>query len=210
MINFEKEHKTNRLVVIVFAILCTIVIGSVTFVFYDTYTKAKESLYVLVDGNALQQAMRRNTMDNRPVEMRNHIRTFMSYLFTFNPDRSSINNNIKKALELSDESVKNFIDNLTEQKYYDKAISGNISHELTLDTSSIKLDLSGYPYKVTVIGEIQLVRSSKIEIRELICTMDIRNLPNRTDNNPHGLIIEKFFVQQNEKIKEFNRDQHEK
>ena len=185
---------------------CSVFVISVSIAFYSLYKKSQDSIYVLVDGNALQLAMRRNTTDNRPVEIRSHITTLMNYLFTFNPDSKDIENNIKKAYELSDNSVKEFVDNLTEQKYYNRIISSNISQKLKLDTNSIQLDLSNYPYKVYINAKLEMIRPSNITIRELKASMNVRNLPNRSDNNPHALLVENFTVLSNETIKTLNRN----
>lgn len=205
MINLEKEHKRNRTIIYAFMIFCSVVVIGVCGAFYKLYTKSLDSIYVLVDGNALQVAMRRNTTDNRPVEIKSHVRTLMNYLFTFNPDSKDIENNIKKAYELSDNSVKEFVDNLTEQKYYNRVISSNISQKLKLDTNSIQLDLSNYPYKVFVSGEIEMIRPTNITIREIKVSMNLRNLPNRSDNNPHALLVENFTVVSNKTVKSLNR-----
>lgn len=205
MINLEKEHKKNRTIILCFMIFCSLAVVSISAVFYNIYTKSLDSIYVLVDGNALQVAMRRNTADNRPVEIKSHVKTVMNYLFTFNPDSKDIENNIKKAYELSDNSVKEFVDNLTEQKYYNRVISSNISQKLKLDTNSIQLDLSNYPYKAFVSGEIEMIRPTNITIREIKVSMDVRNLPNRSDNNPHALLVENFTVISNKTIRTLNR-----
>ena len=205
MINLEKEHRKNRVIIISFMVFCSVFVIGVSFAFYSLYTKAQDSIYVLVDGNALQLAMRRNTQDNRPVEIRSHVSTLMDYIFTFNPDSKDIESNIAKAYELSDNSVKEFVDNLKEQKYYNRIIASNISQRLKLDTNSIQLDVSNYPYKVFVQGELELIRPSNITIREIKASMDIRNLPNRSDNNPHGLLVENFTVLSTKDIRSLNR-----
>jgi len=74
-----------------------------------------------------------------------------------------------------------------------------------LDTDGIRLDLSGYPYRVSVSGEIEMVRPSNITVREIKVSMDVRNLPNRSDNNPHALLVENFSVTSNRTVRSVNR-----
>lgn len=205
MLNIEKEHKTNRMVAIV-AIVGSILFSS--FVFFYTNNeirKVRESIWVLVNGNAIETAMRRNTLDNRPVEIRGHIRVFMQKLFTFSPDGQQIEANIADAFELSDQSVKEFVNLLKEQKYYDQIIASSASQKLELDTAGIVVDLTSYPYKALVKGELEIVRPSNITVRELVCSMDIRNLPERSDRNTHGLMIENFVVNSNKTIRSVSR-----
>jgi len=205
MVNLEREHRRNRTAIIAFMAFCSVVVAGVSAAFYALYVKSQDSIYVLVDGNALQLAMRRNTADNRPVEIRSHVGTLMHHLFTFNPDAKDIEDGIAKAYELSDNSVKDFVDNLKEQKYYNRIISSNISQRFSLDTDGIRLDLSGYPYRVSVSGEIEMVRPSNITVREIKVSMDVRNLPNRSDNNPHALLVENFSVLSNRTVRSVNR-----
>ncbi|MEC3881832.1 conjugative transposon protein TraK [Parapedobacter sp. 10938] len=205
MLNIEKEHKTNRMIAIV-AIVGSILFSG--FVFLYTHTeikKVRESIWVLVNGNALEMAMRHNTLDNRPVEIRSHIRIFMDKLFTFSPDGKQIEANIEDAFELSDQSVRSFVNLLKEQKYYDQIIASSASQKLELDTAGIVVDLTSYPYKALVKGTLEIVRPSNVTVRELVCSMDIRNLPERSDRNTHGLMIENFVVNSNETIRSVSR-----
>jgi len=205
MVNLEREHRRNRTVIITFMVFCSVFVVGVSMAFYALYVKSQDSIYVLVDGNALQLAMRRNTADNRPVEIRSHVGSLMDYLFTFNPDAKDIENGIAKAYELSDNSVKEFVDNLKEQKYYNRVISSNISQRFRPSEDGIQLDLSSYPYRVSVSGEIEMVRPSNITVRELKVSMEVRNLPNRSDNNPHALLVENFSVTSNRTVRSVNR-----
>lgn len=205
MLNIEKEHKSNRIIAIVAIVGSIIFSGGIFFYTQNEISKVRESIWVLVNGNALEMAMRRNTLDNRPVEIRSHIRIFMDKLFTFSPDGQQIESNIADAFELSDQSVKSFVNLLKEQKYYDQIIASSASQKLELDTAGIVVDLTSYPYKALVKGTLEIVRPSNITVRELICSMDLRNLPERSDRNIHGLLIENFVVNSNKTIKSVSR-----
>lgn len=207
LVDIDKQNKSNRVITL------AAVIGSLLFAagafFYSNYRidKAQNSIWVLVNGKALELAMRHSTLDNRPVEVVNHVTNIMSYLFTLTPDADAIENNIQRALELGDYSVKKFTDELREQKYYNNIISGNVTQAIKIDSSSIKVDYSVYPYKVAVNARLEIIRPSNITIREIVCTMNVRNLEERTQKNAHGLLVEKFDAVSNNTIKSYTRDE---
>lgn len=202
--NIDKEHKRNRLIVFTVLVLSFGFAGYTFFTSNSLVEDNRSKIYTLVNGNALLLATRKDAQDNRPAEVRHHIKMFMELLFTLSPDKSQIEQNISQALYLGDNSIKQFRDRLQEQKYYDKLISSNASQTIKLDSNSIQVDFANYPYLAIVKVQQEIVRPSTITIKELTCTMTLRNI-SRSDNNPHGLLIEKFEVPSNNTIQTYDR-----
>jgi conjugative transposon TraK protein len=113
-----------------------------------------------------------------------------------------MNRNIEQALFLGDGSVSRFFDHLKEQKYYDQIIASSVSAHFRMD--SIALDYAHYPYRATVYGHQEIIKSTTLSIRELVCSCTLRNVP-RSDNNSHGLLIENFLVLSNKEIQVLDR-----
>ena len=160
---------------------------------YQSSDNFKNHIYVLANGKALE-AIASDRKDNIPVECRDHIKVFHEDFFNLDPDDKQIQATITKALYLADGSAKTAYDNLKEAGYYNNLISGNISQQITLD--SIRLDINQYPYAFTCYATEKLVRSTSTTTRSLVTQGFLRNV-SRSDNNPHGFLIEKWETLEN-------------
>jgi conjugative transposon TraK protein len=130
------------------------------------------------------------------------VRTFHHHFITLDPDDKVIQANIAKALYLADASAKKQYDNLKENRYYSNVISGNISQEIDID--SIRIDINQYPFYFRCFARQRLIRTTSIVTRSLVTEGYLRNV-SRSDNNPHGFLIEKWNTLENQDIKTENR-----
>lgn len=166
----------------------------VCFCIYQSFVlvdRAQNRVLILYNGKALE-AFASDRKANLPVELRDHIKSFHEYFFNLSPDDKAIQTGVSKALYLADESAKKQYDNLRESGYYNNIISANISQEVEID--SIRLDLDKYPYSFTCYARQLLTRSSSTATRKLITRGKIRDLKSRTDNNPHGFLIQSLEI----------------
>ena len=161
----------------------------------------EERIYILSNGKALE-AWSAERRDNMPVEARDHVRMFHHYFFSLDPDDRVIEANVTKALYLADVSAKRQYDNLKESRFYSNIISGNISQEIVTD--SIQVDINQYPFYFRSYAKQKLIRTTSIVTRSLVTEGYLRNV-SRSDNNPHGFLIEKWRTLENKDIKTENR-----
>jgi len=184
-----------------------IVAGSFTicsYAIYKTYQvmqASKQTMYILANGKILE-AVAGERKENIPVEARDHIKMFHQYFFTLDPDDKVIQSNITKALYLADASAKTAYDNLRENGYYANVISGNISQTINVD--SIQLNINNYPFYWRCYATETITRSTSIVTRDLITEGYLRTV-SRSDNNPHGFLIEKWNTIENKDLKVQNR-----
>jgi len=164
---------------------------------YQVTEKSKETLYILANGKILE-AVAGERKDNIPVEARDHIKTFHQYFFTLDPDDKVIQANITKALYLADGSAKRTYDNFKESGYYANIISGNISQSIEVD--SIQVNISQYPFYWRCHATEKIIRATSIVTRDLITEGYLRSV-SRSDNNPHGFLIERWNTIENKDIK---------
>jgi conjugative transposon TraK protein len=129
------------------------------------------------------------------VELRDHIKVFHERFFNLSPDDKAIRKNVEKALYLADESAKKQFDNLKESGYFNNLIAANISQQIEVD--STMLDVSEYPYRFTCYATQELVRSSSRTHRRLVTKGEVRDLRQKTDNNPHGFLIQRWETLEN-------------
>jgi conjugative transposon TraK protein len=184
-----------------------LVIGCLILCCYSIYksaaaiNEAKQKIYILENGKILE-AFAAERKDNIPVEARDHIKMFHEYFFTLDPDDKVIQSNLTKALYLSDASAKHAYDNLKENGYYANVISGNISQQINID--SIQIDLKQYPFYFRCYATEKIIRPTSTVTRDLITEGYLRNV-SRSDNNPHGFLIERWNTIENKDIKIENR-----
>jgi len=154
---------------------------------------AQQRVYVLLNGKALE-AFSSERKDNIPVEARDHISMFHRYFFSLDPDDKAIEASVKKALYLADQSAKTLYDDLKEKGFYNGIVSGNISQELGID--SVRLNMDSYPYYFRFWGHQRIIRTTSIVYRLLVTEGYLRNI-GRSDNNPHGFLIERWRILDN-------------
>ena len=200
--NIENSFKQIRLYAIVFAVLC---IGVAGYAIWESYRFAelqRQKVYVLDNGKSLMLALAQDASINRPVEAREHVRRFHELFFTLAPDKSAIENNMKRAFNLADKSAFNYYKDLAEKGYYNRIISGNVQQRLEVD--SVVCNFETYPYAVKTYAKQIIIRSSNVTKRNLITSCYLVNSV-RSDTNPQGFNIEKFTVVQNNDLEIIER-----
>ncbi|QJD96102.1 conjugative transposon protein TraK [Mucilaginibacter robiniae] len=160
----------------------------------------ESKVYILYDGKVLE-AVAAGRKDNVAVEARDHVKTFHQLFFTLDPDEKVIQANLTKALYLADESAKKEYDNLSENGYYANIIAGNISQQIQVD--SVAVDLRSYPYAFKCYATQNIIRTTSTVTRSLITQGQLRNA-SRSDNNPHGFLIERWATLENRDLKVIN------
>ncbi len=164
--------------------------------------RSRQKIYVLDNGKSLLMALREDISENRDAEARDHVKRFHELFFTLEPDKDYIENNVREALYLADRSAMKQYQSFKENNVYNQVIASDIS--MTLKTDSIRLDYSSNPYLFKYYGKQKIVRTSNITIRNLESTGQLRNI-SRTDNNPHGFLIENWRITDNKDIETTRR-----
>jgi conjugative transposon TraK protein len=183
-------------------IICTLCICG--FALYENHAviaESQERIFILANGKALE-AYGADRKDNIPVEARDHISMFHHYFFSLDPDEKVITTNISKALYLADGSAKRQYENLKESGYYTSLISGNISQQIFID--SIVVSINSYPFYFRCLATEKLIRTTSVVTRTLITEGYLRNTE-RSDNNSHGFLIERWEIIENKDLKTENR-----
>lgn len=168
---------------------------------FNLVSQMQDRIYILANGKVLD-AYSSDRKDNVPVEARDHVKTFHKLFFTLDPDDKVIKENVTKSLYLADESAKRIYDDLKEKDYYSGIISGNISQTIEMD--SISIETNEYPYHFKCYAKQSIIRTTSILKRSLITEGNLRNV-SRSDNNPHGFLIERWKTIENKDLAVENR-----
>ena len=200
--NIQKAFALTRIYLILMTVLA---IGLGGYAIYSSYVFAeaqRSKIYVLENGQPLLLALSHNVEENRTAEAKSHVRRFHEYFFTVSPEKSAIEYNINKALFLADNAAADYYIKLKEDGFYERIISAGVLCEIIVD--SVKIDDTTYPYKAYTYARTSVIRSSSILYRNLETSCNLLN-STRTENNPHGFIIENWKVLDNSDIKLVDR-----
>jgi conjugative transposon TraK protein len=199
--NIDTAFKHIKLFSYLLVVAC---LGISCFAIYKSYQSSdnyKNHIYILANGKALE-AYAADRKDNIPVEIRDHVKMFHHYFFSLDPDDKQIQAGITKALYMADESAKKAYDNLKEAGYYNNLVSGNISQQINID--SVQADINEYPFYFKCFATEKLVRATSTITRSLVTQGYLRNV-SRSDNNPHGFLIEKWETVENKDLSTINK-----
>lgn len=158
--------------------------------------QGNDKIYVVDKGSAVMAA-RTGEDVYRDLEAKDHVSRFHELMFNVSPSSESIKRNLDKALVMSDKSAYDYYMDLSERGFYQRIISANISQEIVVD--SIKVDMSSYPYAARTYGRLFMLRESNITAYSLESTCRLVDVE-RSQSNPHGMMIEKFVVTRNENL----------
>lgn len=199
--NIDTAFRHIRAFTIAVVIGCVLICCVAVYKSFSLVYKLQDKVYILANGKALE-AYASDRKDNIPVEARDHIKMFHQYFFTLDPDEKVIQMNLSRALYLADASAKTEYDNLKEKGYYAGIIAGNISQEIKVD--SVSVNVNEYPFYFRCYATQRIIRSTSIVSRQLITQGYLRNVT-RSDNNPHGFLIERWSIIENKDLKIENR-----
>ncbi len=168
---------------------------------FSSISRQQQTVYVLGNGQAFL-ASSSTRKDNLSAEARDHVQRFHELFFTLDPDEASIREHTTKALYLADQSAKKIYDNLRERDFYSQLVAANVNQSLRVD--SIEVDLSEYPYRFRFYGTQLVTRPTSQTTRSLLCQGMLREV-SRSENNSHGLLIERWEILENRDIRTRNR-----
>lgn len=203
MKNIDTAFRHVRGFTMLLIVGCVVLCGFTIYKSYSLMAQMQSKIYILANGKALE-AFTSERKDNIPVEARDHVKVFHRLFFTLDPDDKAIQATITKALYLADGSAKRVYDDLKENGYYAGLISGNVNQTISVD--SVAVDINEYPYRFRCYATQSIVRPTSVTTRSLITSGSLRSI-SRSDNNPHGFLIERWNIIQNSDLKTVGRRQ---
>jgi conjugative transposon TraK protein len=195
--NIESAFKAVRLALIAVVAACALVTVYALSSAHRMVAREREKIYVLDKGKSLILALSQDLQQNRPVEARDHVRMFHELFFTLSPDNEAIGQNLRRALFLADRSAYRYYKDLAESGYYKQLMSTSTYQYVSID--SMACDFESYPYSVVTYARQVIVRPSTTTVRRLVTACELSNAV-RSDNNPHGFMLERFNVINNEDL----------
>ena len=158
--------------------------------------KSGQTIFVVDKGSAVMAT--RDSQDSyRELEAKDHVTRFHEHMFNLSPSAESIQRNLDRARVMSDKSAYEYWMDLSERGFYQRLVSANISQEFVAD--SIKVDMLSYPHTVNTYGKLYMLRESNITAYQFESPCRLVDVE-RSQTNPHGLMIERFVVTRNDNL----------
>lgn len=199
--NLETAFQQVRLFALIMVVGCLLFSGFVTYRSYQLAAQTGSKVYILAAGKALE-AFAGDKRENLLVEAKDHVRSFHELFFNLDPDDKAIDASISKALYLADGSAKKLYESLKENNYYTGIISGNVSQKVLVDSVAVQMQTLPFYFKCWARQEI--TRPSAVITRSLITEGYLRPI-SRSENNPHGFLIEKWRTLENRDVETKSR-----
>ena len=197
--NVESAFQKTRMIAAIFMVFC------ISVLILDAYRDAElenkllarlDKPYLLVGDQVHMIEMIENMEQTRPIEARGHIEKFHELYFNLDPDNKVIEDNMKKAMYMVDESGRLQYEHQKNNRYFSQIVTDNISQRIELN-KPIELDTINNRVKFRLEATQQLTRSTSIVKRSLITEGFLRDNVGRTDNNRHGFLIEDWRIVEN-------------
>lgn len=195
--NIQGAFSLMRVYLLIITVACAAISVTAGYLSYDFAERQREKIYVLDNGASLIMALSQDIYQNRVAEAKSHVKMFHNAFFTISPEKSAIDYNMNLALALAGRDAADRYQLLVEDGFFDRIIAAGINCEIMID--SVSVDVSTYPYKATLWGKTSVVRTSNVTYRNLLTECELVNCA-RSDDNPHGFLIEKWNILDNSDI----------
>lgn len=190
MSNMETALKA-RTVCMWCAVVAAVVLGCFAIASsYKFSRQQSEQIYILDEGRSLV-GLRSTGQATVEQEVIDHVRTFHSLFFNLAPNDAAIQANKDMALNLADKSAADYWNDLQEDGYLNRLISVNATQQILID--SIAVNTAVYPYQAKTFARVMVLRPSVMTLYSFESTCGLYKIE-RSNKNPHGLMIEKFYV----------------
>ncbi|MBL3657683.1 hypothetical protein [Fulvivirga sediminis] len=168
-------------------------IGSMVWA-YSLCTRYLNTTYIVTnEGKAIMlNSQNKYKVDQfRKPEIVNHIKEFHKLFFEI--DQFNYEQRVNRSLYLIGNSGRDLYLTLKAKRYYSNIVANNLEHELQID--NIYIDSDTYPYRGEFYGKVIIKRTDqKLESsQKLHSSFELTNVA-RTEENPHGLLIENYTV----------------
>ncbi len=200
--NLQNAFALTRIYLVLITLLA---LGTIGYVVYESYQFAelqRNKIYVLDQEESLLMAISRDVNANRKAEAKSHVKRFHEYFFTLSPEKAAIEGNVQQALYLADNSASDVYIRMKEEGFYERIIASGIVCEIKVD--SIAINDAVYPFQVKTYGVTSIIRKSNITYRNLETSCTLLNTT-RSENNPHGFLIENWKIIDNSDMEVIER-----
>lgn len=193
--DLDKKIKFAKGIVICALAACTAICCFAIWSAFSIVRDERNQIYIL-DGDIPFLAERADLEANFLMEAKAHVNLFHHYFFTLPPDDTYIKWTVGKAMYMADGSALKQKQALDESGFYNNLVSSSSFGTIVCD--SITVDETNRQF--TYYGKQYIKRPSRLQKRSIVTSGHLENIQ-RSENNPHGLMITRWKILENNDIK---------
>lgn len=179
------------------AVTLAVAVPSVSIALSYGFVNSRTGSVYVVNGGEASLARLSDGESVRDLEVKDHVSRFHELMFNLAPSTDAVERNIGKAMSFCDKSGYDYYQMLSETDFYARLIAANASQQIAIDSMAVNMGV--YPYEAEVMGKLYVMRQSSITAYDFKSRCSLVNIE-RSESNPHGLMIEKFRVVRNRQI----------
>jgi len=196
--NYKTGFSLIKTVMLVVIIACVSIVGFTVYITNETTSNIQRKVYVLSETGDIYTGSQIDSRDGRKIEYYDAAKDQFTSWYTL--DITSYKTNTERALKIFGKCGQVEIDKYKRANMWEKINTENRSFraQITADT----IDMSKNP-AIGVIEGIQICRQGDAEVKmKLKVSFTITDAVRRTQENPHGVIIDNWELLKFEKINE--------
>ena len=197
-ITINKSISMMRGMVFFSWIFTAFVIAAALFFVYNSHEAAQDRVFVATNLGTLYGVNAKYVdIESRKIEVDNHIRSFIGYMFSF--DEGDYKDHLERGYELIGTDGDKIVKEYNESDMYQKLRSQNM--KVTCSVDSIHINMDKNPYTAEVLFR-QTYTTSTSELNYInLAKMTLRNVARINEKNPTGLKIENWEITNSQPIK---------
>jgi hypothetical protein len=185
--SIEKNVRRNNLTVIGLIALMAVMVIVFALTLYRIDTFYASNRLVLERDGYVHRASMMSEKESLEIEIKDFMTSFYHTFYTFN--QFSMDKNINLGLYKGDESIRTLYAKYKDDGWYNTVIQQNIDQIAEIKDNGFTIDVSVYPYRVSVDGLMALRKGDQTKqfILKGSCLVEVvtRDFP----KNPHGFFI---------------------
>lgn len=192
----DQELRRRRGLVTATLVFAGVICVGVVLLSFMFVRQSRDTVYVVDKGSTIMATIASGSVQ-RDLEVEDHVRRFHELMFNLAPSSESQRRNLEQALHMADRSAYDWWQDQSENGYYARLVSANITQEIQID--SVRFSMQTYPYPARLYGKVFLTRESNITAYDFVSECRLSDVP-RSRSNPHGLMVERFAVRRYESL----------
>ena len=192
----DQELRRRRGLVTATLVFAGVICVGVVLLSFMFVRQSRDTVYVVDKGSTIMATIASGSVQ-RDLEVEDHVCRFHELMFNLAPSSESQRRNLEQALHMADRSAYDWWQDQSENGYYARLVSANITQEIQID--SVRFSMQTYPYPAKLYGKVFLTRESNITAYDFVSECRLSDVP-RSRSNPHGLMVERFAVRRYESL----------
>ena len=192
----DQELRRRRGLVTATLVFAGVICVGVVLLSFMFVRQSRDTVYVVDKGSTIMATIASGSVQ-RDLEVEDHVRRFHELMFNLAPSSESQRRYLEQALHMADRSAYDWWQDQSENGYYARLVSANITQEIQID--SVRFSMQTYPYPAKLYGKVFLTRESNITAYDFVSECRLSDVP-RSRSDPHGLMVERFAVRRYESL----------